>query len=270
MKLKKIEAFVSRIKEDVLKKIKKYKILVCVVILLGIGCLYKIRTEENVSKMQFKAVDDAVVGNAVKASSSAQSRKTVFINTNLYGKPPKERKKYLLENHDMDSFVKNNGAKVTIIDYSSFVCSFCKGMREDMNKIIKEYVLDKQIMNYVLRPVYNRKTIPLGAFLLCMKDEDRLKIAEDFFKINIDETTDFDTLLVDVAQKYGINEDYVKDCIHDEGNYERIIYMQTESKNTFDLRGTPVLIVNGKQYTGYRNYEQIKHIVEEAIEKNVP
>lgn len=241
----------KNISKKLLKGIKKYKILIAVIILLGCGCCYR---DYNLRKKN----------NFKNATSGEKTSKTILINSNLYGKSMDEKKNYLLTNFTMDNTViANENAPITIIDFSSYTCEFCKKMRKDINKIIEKYVIQKKVANYVLRPVYGTKTIPFGAFLLCSVKEKRKEIAESFF--NFDLNKNMEQFLIDTGKKYNLAEDYVKQCIHSEENYEKIIYMQNENRKVFDLTRTPLLVINGKEYLGYKNYEEIKHIMDNIV-----
>ena len=77
--------------------------------------------------------------------------------------------------------------------------------RTEISKIIDEYVKEKKLVNYVLRPFYGIKTIPFGAFLLCVEPEHRLEVAETFF--NFDEKSDLEKFLVEIGKKYDLEED---------------------------------------------------------------
>lgn len=254
---------ISKLLDFLKLKTKQYKTYIIVLVILITGYMYKkyITVKEYIKKENIiNASENNEVENNLK--------KTIMINVNLYNKTEKEKKKYLLSNFDMDNVIFNENAKITIIDYSSFTCKFCKSMRNDINKIIKEYAIQKHLIKYVLRPVYSKKTIPIGALLLCSEPSKRKEIAENFFNIDINQVTDFEKLLIDIGKKYNMNEDYIKQCIYNEENYEKIIYMQNESKDIFDLNATPALIINGTKYTGYKNYKAIENIIQQILNKN--
>ena len=63
-----------------------------------------------------------------------------------------------------------------------------------------------------------------------------------------------------------MNEEYVKNCIYDKDMYQKLIYLQQEAKDVFDLRATPVIIINGKEYIGFRTYKQLKEIIDKELE----
>ncbi len=252
----------NKIKQYFIEKIKKYKVTLIIILILGIGCGYK---KAIVAKNK-KEIESKVLNESSNNSNSTQK---ILINKHLYNKTNKEKKDYLLSNFIMDSTIGSEKAKITIIDYSSFTCDYCKKMRQEINKIIDEYVTKKKLVKYVLRPIYNKKTIPYGAFLLCVNPEQRKEIAELFFEPDFKNFKTIEDFIISIGNKYNLNEEYVKNCIFDQDSYNKIIYMQNESKKVFNLKGTPVLVINGKEYIGYKDYDELKDIIETIIKKNV-
>ncbi len=250
----------NKIKQYFIEKFKKYKVILLIILTLGIGCGYR---KSIIAKS--KKETEAKILNKGADNNSTQK---ILINKHLYNKTDKEKKTYLLSNFIMDNTIGSEEAKITIIDYSSFTCNYCKEMRKEINKIIDEYVIEKKFVKYVLRPVYNKKTIPYGAFLLCVNPEQRKEIAELFFEPDFEKFKNIEDFIISVGKNYGLNEEYVQKCIFDQDSYDKIIYMQNESKKIFNLKGTPVLIINGKEYIGYKNYNELKDIIETIIKKN--
>ena len=105
---------------------------------------------------------------------------TVVVHTVLFDKTIEEKRNFLLNNYEMDNLLGDKNAKISIIEYSSFTCKYCKKLRKEINKIIQEYVYNKKIANYATRPLYNTKTIPFGAFIQCSRQEDKQKIIDNF------------------------------------------------------------------------------------------
>ncbi|GHU29562.1 hypothetical protein FACS1894152_7880 [Bacilli bacterium] len=237
--------------------IKKYRVYIVVVLVLAVGAVHKKKTDRErlMAKESAREVGDANTKPAM----------TIMINSNLYNKTPKEKRKYLLNNFDMDCVVGDKNAKITMIDYSSFRCGFCKKMREDIKKIVKEYAIDKKAIRYVLRPMYGKKNIPVGAFLQCSRSEERFDIANELFAHDIDAVEDFEALFVELGKKYNMNDEYIKECIRDGDIYQKIIYMQQNNREVFNLNATPILIINGQEMVGYKTYEQIKEIIENLL-----
>ena len=235
---------------------KKTKAIIILFLILCVGFLYNINHKTSAKTSSITTV-------------SEENPLTIFVKPGLFGKTPEEKREYLLNNFDMDNVVGNPDAKVTVIEYSSFTCKYCKTLRKEINKLVEDYAINESKIKYVLRPLYNTKTIPLGAFIQCARPEDKEKIADYFFSKNIDDIDNMEEFLLDVGEKFNIDKDYVKDCIYDEDMYKKLIYMQQETNAAFDIEGTPVLYINGKEYAGYRTSEKLKTIIDSIYDKTI-
>lgn len=237
--------------------IKKYKIYLIIIGILAIGVFYKRK----------------VVDKTVKAKITEENHtgpRTVMIHMGLHNKTKEEKREYLLNHFDLDYVIGNKNAKATIIEYSSFTCKYCKKMRGEIRKILDEYAPDENSqIRYIIRPIYNTKTIPLGAFLICAKDEDKLNIIDNFFRKDLSTITDMEEFLLETGKKYDMDETYVKNCIYDKDMYEKLIYMQQTSRSAFSLDATPVFIINGKEYVGYKTSKQLKNIIENILNNRI-
>ncbi len=238
--------------------IKKYRFLIAIFIVLCFGYVYNVygnRTYDNAE-------------NDVKHTQPMDTNEpaTIMINTGLYNKSTEEKREFLLRDHSMDNLLGNEKARISIIEYSSFTCMYCKRMRNTINKIIEEYVFDKKVANYVIRPLYKVKTIPFGNFIQCSRKEDKQKITDVLFETDVEKISDMEQFLINLGNRFNMNEEYVKNCIYDKDMYQKLIYLQQEAKDVFDLRATPVIIINGKEYIGFRTYKQLKEIIDKELE----
>jgi predicted DsbA family dithiol-disulfide isomerase len=229
---------------------KKYSVHLGILLLLLLGFIHR----KKLGKDRLEAKESV--------SEGGKKTQTVLLNKNLYGKSIEEKRRYLLNNFDMDCLIGDSGAKITIVDHSSFNCKYCKKIRPEIRKIIQEYVIDKKVARYALRPLYGVKNLPIGAFLQCSRPEDRLKIAEELFGQDVSSVDNFTQFLTELGKKYGMDEEYVKECIHNEDLYRKIIYMQQNSREAFNINVTPLLVINNQEKIGYKSYEQIRDIIE--------
>ena len=234
------------------EKIKQYKLILILFILLSIGFFYSFINKKN--------------GNIITQNkATAEEPVTIFINPQLYGKEKEEKREYLLNNFPMDNIIGNINAKITVIEYSSFTCKYCKSFRKEVNKLVKDYAIDKNIIRYVFRPLYNTRTIPLGAFIQCAKKEDKENIVDYFFTKDIEKVENMEQFLIEAGKKFNMNEEYVKKCIYDKDMYQKLIYLQQETNDAFDIKATPLLFINGEEYYGYKTSVKLKTIIDSKL-----
>lgn len=244
-------AKIKNIYQLFLSKIKQYKIVLIILIIITIGFIYKIQAK--------------TVENNTQPTTKQQETVNVVIHTGLFNKTTEEKREFLLNNYEMDNLLGNKNAKISIIEYSSFTCKYCKKLRKEINKIIQEYVYDKKIANYATRPLYNTKTIPFGAFIQCSRKEDKQNIIDTLFKANVSSIKNMEEFLINIGKDFNMDEEYIKNCLYNEETYQKLIYIQQETNSVFNLKGTPVLIINGKEYVGYKTYQELKEIIDKLI-----
>ncbi|MDR2778063.1 MAG: DsbA family protein [Rickettsiales bacterium] len=245
---------------DYLKNlVSRYRVYIVIILVLAVGFFYKKKADAVKLANIRESLMDA------KNEGLSNQPKTIMINSHLHGKTQDEKRKFLLNNFDMDCVAGDSKAKVTIVDFSSFDCKFCKKMRPDIKKIVHRYTVEDKTVRYALRPLFKFKNIPLGAFLQCSRYKDRLAIAEDLFDSDVNLIEDYESFTVELGKKYNMDDQYIRDCLHDKDLYEKIIYMQQSNKEVFNVNATPVLIINGQRIVGYKNYDQIKRIVENIL-----
>ncbi|MDR1425975.1 MAG: DsbA family protein [Rickettsiales bacterium] len=235
---------------------KKYTAYIVVLIILMAGFFYR----KTLSRRQLEA--------AAKDNNVYKQAHTVFLNAGLHGKTKEEKRKYLLNDFTMDCTLGDAHAEISIIDHSSFSCKYCRKMRPEIRKILQEYVIDRKIAHYSLRLNYGVKNIPVGAFLQCSKPENRLEIAEKIFENgNLEKIEDIFSFLVELGKEYDMNEEYVNSCIRDGDLYRKIIYMQQNNREAFNVNATPILLINNQEKVGYQTHGQIRDTIENILKE---
>jgi protein-disulfide isomerase len=247
--------YIKKAKEYLIIQAKKNSVFITILVLLSVGFTY---SKHKVTKMiEEKEIRETTTEGAV------------FVDTALYDKTFKEKKEYLLNNFDNDFVIGDEKAPLTLVDFSSFSCMFCRKMRDDMDKIIDEYAVKSKRLRYVLRPVVNSKTIPLKILLNCINDDEkRWKLINNMFSINWDGAPSVKTVVDGLIFRHRIDMEEIRKCLTSDDEYKKIVYYQKENSLIFKIQRTPLLVINGKKYSGYRDYDELKKIIEENVQKN--
>jgi protein-disulfide isomerase len=258
VKLEKIANYCNRFRIYLVRQIKKNSVLVTVFTLLCVGFFYnKAKVKRLVKERENIIADSTVEGSSI------------FFDTSLYNKTIEQKRKILLNNFDNDHVIGNPDAPVTLIDYSSFSCKYCRQMRSSMNRIVEEYAKNSDKLLYVFRPVLNKKTIALKVFLNCVDDEEkRWLLVGDMFEVDWYKIQDVKMVLSNLVKRRNFDMDMHNECLSGAAEHKKIIYYQNENSLLFDLKRTPFIVVNGKKYTGYKTYDELKEIIEENVKKN--
>ncbi len=162
-------------------------------------------------------------------------------------------------------------ADVTIILYSDYECPFCERfegtIKEVINKfsnvklIRKEFPLDNKC-NMLLGDRKFHKHACNGAFFAkCAGLEGKFWLAADLLHSNR-EKLDMDNLMI-YAEKLKIKPEKMKSCIKSE---KIINAVKNDIKDGLkvNVRGTPGYTINGKSYSGAKNFKQLSEIIIKA------
>lgn len=223
---------------------KLQKFIVWVFILLTIGAFYQKKKDKENKSDKF------------------------YINTVFEYGSMEDRMKYLLSDFSEDMVIGSNDAKVTIIEYYSYRCGYCRMFYEQIMPQIKENFINKGIVKFVYRPLYDRQTMNFGTILSCLHtDEDKKKANEDFFNIEPKYFSDFEKYLNEfIKNNKIIDEQSFKECIISKIVIDKIIYNQKKTSEVINLnQGVPLFIINGKIHRGYMEYEKFESLINESI-----
>jgi protein-disulfide isomerase len=258
LKLETIIAYRNKLSDFLLKIIKDNNVFVTILVLLYIGFYYN-RAKFRIAEEEKKTI----------IADTTMNDEAIFLDTALYNKTLEQKKEYLLSNFDNDHIIGNINAPVKMIDYSSFSCKYCQQMRADINKIIQEYAISSDKLLYVFRPVVNKKTMALKILLNCVDDEKKVwEMVHEMFSIDWNKIEDEKFVLNNLIKKYNIATKRHNECLSGSTEYRKILYYQKENSQFFNLKRTPLLVINGVKYSGYKNYDELKKIIEENVKKN--
>jgi protein-disulfide isomerase len=257
LKMEKFLDFCERSKKYTIERAKAHRVFLTILVLLFLGFCFGRYKETKVEQSREEIA--SIVGK--------NKSKVIFFDRGLYDKSPKQKKGYLLSNFSEDFVIGSQKAPITMIDYSSFTCIFCRQMREDLKKIIDEYAVNSNALRYVFRPAVNSKTVTLRLFLNCARDSGKVwELVDDIFntpKLNV---LDMKVVVEELIEKHKIKIDKdMEICLGSNVEQEKIIYYQRESSFVFNVRRTPLLVINGEAYYGFKKYEELKKIIEEKL-----
>jgi len=161
-------------------------------------------------------------------------------------------------------------APVTIVEYFSYLCTYCKAFeQETMPKIAENYITTGKA-RLILRPFPPLET---GEAVLCANEQgkfleyhnhmfannDKLKGLDDLktFAKNIGLDTEKFNLCLDSAKYKSKSENW-----YNQGNADFI-----KANVPTDQRGTPAFYINGQAVIGAQPYENFVTIIDEKLAK---
>ncbi len=173
-------------------------------------------------------------------------------------------------------------AKITIIEYSSFTCSFCKQMVEVMNKVMKDFPDQIALVYKVFdRGAYD-SLVAQGA--LCAADQNKFWEMHDKLFANQEKLVKLLTpadgkQLPSVEARDKIVTDYLNsqakalklnsvdfgNCLSS-GIHKKDVENSTIEAGDYGISGTPAFFINNKFADGAYDYNEFKALITDQIQ----
>jgi protein-disulfide isomerase len=164
----------------------------------------------------------------------------------------------------------NDDSPVTIIEYYSYFCGYCKLFDEQTKpRLIEDYVTPGKA-RFIFRPF---PPFELGIAVLCANDQGKfLEYHNELFD-NVENIEKIDDLK-QIAKDLNLNEDQFNQCFDSQKYLAKVQEMYQQGANTFkeagvpeDQRGTPAFVVNGELLIGAQPYDVFVDIIEKKLEE---
>lgn len=147
-------------------------------------------------------------------------------------------------------------AKVKIIAFEDFYCTYCQSVYPDIKNIIGHYG-DKILFVYKQFPVMGNNQAALASF--CADEQGMFWPYHDYLFTHSDGLTVEDLKLY--AIELGLESSKFDDC-YDSGKYENKIKGDIAIGSTYGANSTPTFFINGFKLTGTPTYNQFKQIID--------
>jgi len=160
-------------------------------------------------------------------------------------------------------------APVTIIKYGSLTCPHCAAFHEATAAHLKSHHIPEGRVQYIHRHFPLDQPAMAGAMLLHCGDsnQDRFfALLDILYSEQADWGTASDPIdaLRSIAARTGINGDTFNACLSDRALADRIIAERDEGSETYGVRATPTLLVNGGRYSGNLNVAQLETVLDQV------
>lgn len=178
--------------------------------------------------------------------------------------------KYLItpEISDEDIVIGDRNAKVKIIEFSDFECTYCKQFQSDMNAVLKEYGTDV---------VFVFKHLPLSSHLQsenaslsasCAFEQGKFEIYSNNLFAKQDEwkKTTGTQKFKDYAWRLGMDGRIFAKCI-DTKKYQEKVTSDRDLALRLSLVGTPATFINEVFVEGAVSKEDLRTVIEQELAK---
>jgi len=163
-----------------------------------------------------------------------------------------------------DAVKGNPEAKVTIVEFSDFQCSYCGRAQETLDKIMETYGDKVRIVfkNYPLPFHENAESAALAA--LCAKDQGKFWEYHDLLFENQESLTVAN--LKKYASDLGLKAQDFSSCL-DSKKYKSQLEEDTKEAGKVGVQGTPAFFVNGRLIAGAVPFENFKAVIDQELQK---
>ncbi|MCX6817766.1 MAG: DsbA family protein [Candidatus Aenigmarchaeota archaeon] len=166
---------------------------------------------------------------------------------------------------DNDPMLGPADAKVTIVEFSEFVCPFCGRFARDTFPQIKANYIDTSKVRFVFRDYIVHPTAQIASEASeCAYEQGNDKYwayNEKLFNNQGALTSDD---LKAYASALGLDTAKFNECL-DSGKYKADVDKDTAEGRSYGVTGTPTFFINGKKFVGAQPYAKFQAEIDAAL-----
>lgn len=166
----------------------------------------------------------------------------------------------------------NPDAKVTVVDFSNYLCGHCRDHANDVFPLIKRDYIDTGKVRYIFRDFPfggQENVIRAGEAAACAADSNLyVEYHEALFRAQMQwaglSGQALDNYFADLAGQIGMAPATFSQCLKS-GSKRAGVLADQKLAGELGLTGTPSFFVNGEKYTGQRSYDSWREILDKAL-----
>lgn len=158
-------------------------------------------------------------------------------------------------------------APVTIVEYASMSCPHCAAFHTQSLPALKRDFIDTGKVRFIFREFPFDGVALAGAMIArCTAPETFFEIVEVLFKEQEGWafSKDPESALKAIAARYGFSQESFDSCLQNQKIYDAVLAGRQRAYETFGIRSTPTLFVNGARYSGALSPAHLAEAIAEA------
>ncbi len=162
-------------------------------------------------------------------------------------------------------------APITIIEYSSLTCPHCATFHAGALPKIKEtWIADGRARLVFRHFPLDAMALRAAAVADCIEGERFFGFLDLLFKSQNRWARSNPPLkaLGQLARLAGMSQEKFDACANDEAQMDRILERRQDGAQTYDVRSTPTLIINGRKVEGALDFENFEKIFKEIVSES--
>lgn len=228
----------------------------------------KFAKERNIPKEQFASLKDKIKAYLSRSGSTdakskfaVELKKKYTVNYNLE-KAAKPKVKF--KEKTGDPVTGNLNSKVTVVEFSDFECPYCAKGAEVFKKLKEEYS-DRVKFVFKQFPLsFHKNAQGAAEASLCANEQGKFFEYHDVLFTN-NKTLEKENLLK-YAASINLDAAKFKECVVS-GRMKAKVEADMKEGQDYGISGVPAFIIDGELVVGAVPYEEIKTVVDEALNK---
>ncbi len=162
-------------------------------------------------------------------------------------------------------------APITIIEYSSLTCPHCATLhREALPKIKETWIAEGKARLVFRHFPLDAMALRAAAVADCIEGERFFGFLDLLFKSQKRWAKSNPPLKVlgQMARLAGMSQEKFDACANDEAQMDRILERRQDGMQTYDVKSTPTLIINGRKVEGARDFDHFEKIFKEIVSES--
>lgn len=154
-------------------------------------------------------------------------------------------------------------APVTVIEYASLTCPYCRQFHVETYPRFKRDFIDTGKVRYVIREFPIGRTAGTAAIVTRCAADKYMALYDAFLtqqRLWVSQEVRPD-VIYQVAAKTGLSRSTFDSCLANQGIIEALKQVKERGRE-LGVVGTPTFFINGKKASGALTYEQIKALIE--------
>lgn len=163
----------------------------------------------------------------------------------------------------------NIDTKVVVIEYFSPTCPHCAYFKKEILPKLKTKYIDTNKIKYVMREfISNKQDLDAAILARCKRNTEHFL---KFMNIILQQqeswiaNKDYINILTNIGTLGGISKDEYNNCLNDEKIMQILINNTKLVSKISSFIGTPAFFINGLQFNGYYNFEELSKAIESAL-----
>lgn len=171
-----------------------------------------------------------------------------------------------------DKTLGSPSAPVTVIEYASLTCPYCRKFHAETFAKFKKAYIDTGKVYFIFRefPI-GRSAAAAALAVRCAADEHYFTLNERFLASQPQWTSQdvrYDAIYK-VVQDFGVSRKEFDTCQKNQKIIEGLMWVKERGRK-LGVAGTPTFFVNGRKARGALTFEDMRKLVESALRQSVP